>query len=293
MDRAQKIASHECWFKLTCLLLVLFPFSCAASSITGRVINRTRNLPSPADDVVLYKVDRSMVEMARTKSGPDGAFRFDTSGNFPYLVAVYHQKISYHTKTLHGSMPVEVPVYDSAQKISGVRDESNSVFLQTNNSTVNVTEFFLISNQSSPPRTLAGDTTFSFRIPENSVLESTLIQPPGTLPVRIAASPCGTPGQYCLAYPIRPGTSRLRAVYHLAQPASGWISFPGQVGNTSWMIPEPLQLETTPQENLHRGSSRDGLVTYETGSIAQSKAVSLKLPSTASRASPRRQKSQP
>jgi hypothetical protein len=141
--------------------------------------------------VILYSVDRTMYEMARTKSRHDGSFRFESSENLRYLIAVFHQNVSYHTKILRGSEPVEIFVYDSAQEINGTRNESTTLFLQPNAGTVNVTEFFVISNQSNLPRTLAGARAFNFLLPDGAVVDSTAVQPPGTLPLRVTASACG------------------------------------------------------------------------------------------------------
>jgi hypothetical protein len=262
--RGRSVAVPGCRFAIGCLLLILPPAACVGSNIVGRVMNRSRNQPSAGDDVVLYNVDRTMHEMARTKSRHDGRFQFETSVNFPYLVAVLHQKVSYHTKTLHGGDPVDIAVYDSVQKLGGLRDESDTLFVQQNSGTTNVTEFFVISNQSNPPRTLAGTKTFDFQLPQGAVLNSTAIQPPGTLPLRVSATYCGQRNQYCLAYPIRPGTTRLRVVYHMKQPATSWITLLHRnvAQSVTLMIPESLQLETKTAGILNRRGAQSGLAMY-------------------------------
>lgn len=264
--RIRNSAVRECRLAVVCMLLILLPSGCLASSIVGRVINRSRNQPSAGDVVILYSVDRTMYEMARTKSSQDGTFRFDTSGNFPYLVAVFHQKVSYHTRTLRGVEPVEVPVYDTAQRINGIRHESNTLFVRPQADAVNVTEFFVISNQSNPPRTMAGVNTFNFMLPGGAVMDSTVIQPPATLPLRINATPCGPGNHYYVDYPIRPGITRLRAVYHLKQPETAWIALPRRhvAESVALLIPESLQLETGTAGVWERRSAQSGLARYVT-----------------------------
>jgi hypothetical protein len=284
--RARNSAVRDCRLAIACMLLILFPSGCIASSIVGRVMNRSRHQASAGDQVILYSVERNMVEMARTKSGQDGTFRFETSGNFSYLVAVFHQKVSYHTKTMRGTGPVEIPVYDAAPEIAGLRDESNTLFVQPNADTVSITEFFEISNQSNPPRTLAGAKTFSFALPEGAVIDSTVIQPPGTLPLGVNASPCGLRNRYCVAYPIRPGTTRLRAVYHLTQPASAWITLPQRhvVKSVALMIPEPFQLETRTAGVLEGRGTQNGLSMYVTTGALTGQSLAFRFSGSASRA---------
>src|SRR5438270_2152960 len=77
------------------LLLAAIP---ANGAIEGRVVNSSVNQPSAGDDVVLYRVDRTMREMGRTKSDAKGSFRFEISSSFKYLVAVFHQNVSYHSR---------------------------------------------------------------------------------------------------------------------------------------------------------------------------------------------------
>ncbi len=283
--RPRNSVVRECRLAVACMLLILLSSACVASSIVGRVMNRSRNQPSGGDEVILYSVDHTMVEMARAKSSHDGTFRFDTSGNFSYLIAVFHQKVSYHSKTLRGSGPVEIPVYDSAQKLAGVLNESNTFFLQPTAEAVNVTEFFVISNRSNPPRTVAGTKTFDFQLPEGAVLDSAAIQPPGTLPLRVSASACGLKNQYCIAYPIRPGTSRVRAVYHLTQPASAWITLPQQhaAKNAALMIPESSQLETRTAGVLENRGTQNGLAMYVTTKTLAGESLVFRFPSSVSR----------
>jgi hypothetical protein len=70
--------------------------STAASTIVGKVMNLSRNRPSPSDDVILHRADQTLHEVARTKSRVRGDFRFEGRAGSHFLVAVLHQKASYH-----------------------------------------------------------------------------------------------------------------------------------------------------------------------------------------------------
>jgi hypothetical protein len=277
--RAQHAVLAERRLVIAFLLLALMPGGCMASSIVGRVVNRSSNRPSAGEDVILYSVDHTMYEIERTKSSQDGSFRFGISGTFAYLIAVFHQGISYHSKTLRGSAPIEIPVYDSAQKVRGILDESNTLFLQPSAGKLSVTEFFVISNHSSPPRTLGGNKALDFQLPEGAVMDSTAIEPPGTLPLRVNASACGPQNQYCVAYPIRPGTTRLRVVYHLTQSQAAWITLaqPRPVKTVALMVPESSRLESRTPGALEKGSTQGGLSMYLRTEAHRDEPVSFRL----------------
>src|SRR5258708_904685 len=83
-------------------------------TISGTVTNLSRNKPSSGDDVVLYRVDKSMHEVVRAKTDADGKFQFEGTSGSRYLVAAIHDKISYHTPLLSGSDSATVFVYDAA-----------------------------------------------------------------------------------------------------------------------------------------------------------------------------------
>ncbi|MBI3476256.1 MAG: hypothetical protein HY010_11015 [Acidobacteria bacterium] len=248
-----------------CVLVLLFlPSASVASSVVGRVINRSQNRTSAGDDVVLYGIGQTMYEIARTRTGPDGSFQFENPTNSSYLVAAFHQGVSYHTKTLRGDGPVELTVYDAAQKVADILDGSHTLFVRPADRDVNITEFVSISNQSNPPRTLSGTQTFKLVLPERAILDSTAMQPPGTLPLRVKASACGRQNQYCVSYPMRPGTTRLRAVYHLQQPSTAWIALPPRLGagRVAVMVAHSLELTGKLAGTFEKQETEGGMSMY-------------------------------
>jgi len=245
LTASQFVFSARRWI-FALVLLICVP-RIASGSVTGRVINRSRNRPSAGDDVVLYKVDGSMHEVARTRSRDDGTFRFDYA-DFPHLVAVFHQGVSYHTGTLRRTEPIEIAVFDSTPQLGGVQPDSSTLFVEraSGEPAVKITEFFSLSNQTQPPRTVTGGATFRFALPAGAIIESAAVQPPGTLPVRIETPVCGRATSYCVGYPIRPGVTRLRVVFHVSQSEAAWITVPQPAGvkNLAVMVPELLRLES-------------------------------------------------
>lgn len=261
------------------LLLTAMP---ASAAIEGRVINSSLNQPSTGDDVVLYRVDRTMREVGRTKSDAKGRFVFEVSSGPKYLVAVFHQKISYHSGVISATHPVEISVYNSVPALGYSTEVSETLFPKVEDNTLKVTEFFVVSNQTMPPRTFTGKQTFSFRLPKDATLDSTAVQPPATLPLYVAAAACGVRGQYCIAYPIRPGTTRIRSVYHL--PYSGNVSIATRllhsVGEVALMIPGALQLDSKFPDNFASSGVRDGVTRYVATNLHPGQSVSFSLVGT-------------
>ncbi len=259
-------------------LLWMTPVS-MASDIVGKVVNRSRNRASAGDQVVLYRVGPTMQELARTKSMEDGSFRFENQSEAHYLVAAVHQKISYHTRTLTGSAPFEIFVYDAAQTPNGVLEQSNTLFLQADNGQLRVTEFFVVENRSNPPRTWAGNQTFTFRLPPGAVLDSTAIQPPETLPLLAEPSSCGAPGQYCIAYPIHPGITKVRAVYHLRYSGSATIAptLLRPVHEMAVMVPDSIHFEARTAGVFQNRGAHNGLTMYLATRVRPGQSLEFRL----------------
>ena len=257
-------------------LLLVYP--CTAANIAGKVMNRSGNQPSGGDVVVLYRVDPVMREAARTQSQGDGTFHFENREAFRYLLAAFHQGVSYHTKTLSGAASVEISVYDASALPKQLREESDTLFLQPDDDVLKVTEFFVLANSSNPPRTVSAKRTFDFVVPPGAILDSTAVQPPETLPLLTKVSACGPPRQYCIAYPMRPGITKIRAVYHL--PYSGSVSMAATllrpVGELALMVPDSIRLDAR-NEIFHKRAMRGGFSAYLASHMPSGKSLRFRL----------------
>jgi hypothetical protein len=85
-----------------------------------------------------------------------GGFRFEGRKDAKYLVAAFHHGVSYHTGVTNGIAPLEISVFDAITALRGLHEDSDTLFFESNGSTLAVTEFLAISNRSKPPRTVAG-----------------------------------------------------------------------------------------------------------------------------------------
>src|SRR5262249_8178570 len=197
-------------------------------------------------------------------TGEHGEFHFDTSTDLQYLVAVHHQNVAYHTRTMSGVSQLEVPVYDAVGKVEQVREDSDTLFFEVTPGRLKITEFFVLSNESVPPRTLVGRSTFQFAVPADATLESVAVQPPVTLPFETKSWSSRRSSQYRIACPVRPGVTKVRVKYSL--PYSGTFSFQPQVlrpvAAMALMVPESLQLIKHQPDIFQQNGKDNGLSVY-------------------------------
>jgi hypothetical protein len=268
------------WRTLGCVAVLLTLFSSAvASTITGTVVNRTTDKPSAGDRVVLYRVDQTMREERQTVTDGQGIFRFEGRADARYLAAAFHQGVSYHSSITRGTSSLEISVFDTAASLRHVYEDSDTLFFESSGSTLAVTEFFVISNRSNPPRTLTGESTFDFSLPGNAMLDSVAVQPPSTLPHRTSVLPQWAPGRYGLAYPIRPGITKIRAVYHLSY--SGNVSIAPvvlrPVESMAVKIPLPMRVSTGQSSVLKHRGEENGLSVYLAKNLRPGRSLTFTL----------------
>ncbi len=220
-----------------------------AVTVTGTVNNTTTGKPSAGDKVDLLELSQGMNVLSSTKSDAKGSFTFDIDNpNVPHMVRVTHEGVSYFPAggpLRPGMTSVSIDVCDSAKKVDGVATNVNVVRLQADQGTLQAVQLIAIKNSSNPPRTLAGDKTHEFYLPENAQLDQVMVQPPGGMAITIPATPEGKSGKYSLNYAIKPGETRFEVAYHL--PYSGQASFTpkmtGDVQHFVVMMPKSMKFE--------------------------------------------------
>ena len=207
---------------------VTFVTGAAAETISGSISNKTSNQPSAGDDVVLLKLSEGMQEAARTKSDARGKFTLAVPADGgQHLVRVTHQGVNYFKPAPAGTTSVELDVYDAGKQVQGVAGRADILRVQTENGQLEVTELFVLQNNSTPPRTQMSDRSFEFTLPAGAVVDSSLAAGPGGMPVTSAPVPTGEKNHYAYVFPIRPGETKFQMSYHL--PYSGSFSFQPQM----------------------------------------------------------------
>jgi hypothetical protein len=230
---------------LACMLMpALAPAQTA--SLKGIATNKTNGRPAAGDDVVLIALGQGMQETTRTKTDAQGRFTLTGVDDGMHLVRVTHDKVPYFTPVPPGSTaPIQVDVYDSAPKVEGISGEADVLRIQATSDSLEVTELWAISNQSSPPRTQFSARSFEISIPPAAKIATGAAMGPGGAPIQASPVPLDTPGHYAFVFPLRPGETRFQVSYKV--PYTGSLSFKPQVSiptaNFAVMIPKSMKFD--------------------------------------------------
>jgi len=251
--------SHRSLNLLCCVLMLFLAIPVFGADITGTVTNKTTDRPSSSDDVVLLKLSEGMQEAARTKTDSKGKFTLplpDDGGQ--HLVRVTHQGVNYFKPAPAGTTSVQVEVYDAAKQVEGVSGRANIMRVQSDGGQMQVTELFVVQNNSKPPRTQMSDRSFELTLPEGAVVDGSLAAGPGGMPVTSAPVPTGEKNRYAFVFPLRPGETKFQVSYHT--PYSGSFSFQPQIltptEDVVVMMPKSMEFKNGGSEFSSGGEER-------------------------------------
>jgi 5-hydroxyisourate hydrolase-like protein (transthyretin family) len=234
--------------RLVLTLLALGAWASAAS-LTGTVTNKTTGKPAAGDTVALIKLGQGMEESASVKTDARGRFSVPLDDpSTPHLVRVTHQGVAYFQPAPPGSTSADVDVYDVVDhSIDGVGVTADVMSLQADSSTLQVTRLFVITNNSTPARTVMGDRPFEFYLPEGAQIDSGMAAAPGGMPLNKDPVPSSEKNRYYFAFPLRPGETRFQVAYHL--PYSGQATLQPRtvspLGHLVIMLPKSMQFRGT------------------------------------------------
>lgn len=200
----------------------------AAQNITGTVTNGTTGKPAAGDEVSLLSLSQGMQEVGSAKTDPQGKFSIKAPADtkVPHMVRVTHDGVSYFARggpLMPGATSAEVTVYDGAKKVDGISQTVEVDRFQSDGSQLQGIVLFALQNQSNPPRTLTGDQTFQFALPEGATIDGGLVRGPGGQPINDQPSEAGAKNHYAFSYAIKPGETQFQVSYHM--PYSGKASF--------------------------------------------------------------------
>jgi hypothetical protein len=257
-----------------CLLLSTSLF---AAKIAGKVTNGTTGKPAAGEEVVLLSLAQGMEETSRTNTAPDGSFTLDVPGDgAQHLVRVAHQGVNYFRPAPRGTTSVELTIYDSAKTINHLVADGRVFRFQTLGNELEVSETYVLENQSQPPRTWMDDRTFEITLPEGAKLEDAMAAGPGGMPISSTPVPTGKPNHYAFAYPLRPGRSQLQVIYKL--PYAGSHDFrltPGiPLAELGIMLPKSMSFKSGDSAFLP-ANEEDGMTVFVAKNVAPSQALSF------------------
>jgi hypothetical protein len=259
---------------------VLLSSSLFAAKITGKITNGTTNNPSAGDDVVLLSLAGGMQETSRTKSDSKGEFSLDVPDeSVPHLIRVAHQRVNYFHSAPPGTTTADITVYDAAKKVDHLLGEGR-VFrvLSAGGQQIQISEMYILRNESQPPRTWMGDRTFEVVLPEGATLEEGMAAGPGGMPVNSSPVPTGVTNHYAFIFPIRPGRTQLQVTYKLPYNGSHDFNFSVDLPLAEFGVMLPKGMRFTPSgESFSPAQEESGMAVFVAKSISPGQQLKFAL----------------
>ena len=236
-----------------------------AAQLTGTVTNATTGKPADGDDVTLLSLSGGMQETSNTKTDAQGKFTLEEPDErVEHLIRVSHGGTFYYKAVPVGTKTSDVKVYDVAAKVDNILEEGH-VFqmqtgqMQTGNGQLEVSEKYILRNESAPPRTRMSDHSLEIELPAGAQLIDSMAAGPGGMPVTVSPIPLKAKNHYGLPYPLRPGKTEFRINYKV--PYSGSFDFTvkpeNSVAELGIILPKSMKLAATgfTQDNDEAGMS--------------------------------------
>ena len=217
-----------------------------AQSLNGTVTNGTTEKPAAGVDVTLLNLSQGMQEADSTKTDSKGSFSFKLgAGGGPHLIRATFQGATYFKMAPPGTPSVELTIYDAAKKIDGLSYTVDVLKLQAEGEQLHGTRLFAVNNQSKPPRTQMGETTFEFYLPEGAKISSTMAKAPNGQPVKAAVTQQKERNLYAFAFPLRPGETQMQIGFDM--PYKGSLELnpksPYPLEHFVVMLPQSMKFE--------------------------------------------------
>lgn len=217
--------------------------ACAADTVQGTVRNQTSGKAAAGDEVILLRLQNGMEEEAKTRVDAAGAFSLPLSAaDVPHVVRLVHQGVNYD-QTVSGKGPLSIAVFDSVPHIRDLQGSLGIAQVESDGETLKVTEMYSIANNSAPPVTQAGPRNFEISIAQKATLDSLMVKKGGGVWVNLVPVPIkGQKGRYAADFPIRPGDTLFKFVYHLpySEPTRLQVKLPYPIRNFAVMHPPSM-----------------------------------------------------
>jgi hypothetical protein len=232
-------------------LLLLVCGSCAlsafaADTISGRVRNQTTGKAAAGDEVILLRLQNGMEEEARARTDAEGAFSLPLlAAEAPRILRVLHQGVNYD-QSLSGKGPLEIAVFDAVPRIRELQGTIGIAQVESDGEMLKVTEMYSIANNSAPPVTQSGPHNFEISIAPKAALDSVVVKKGGGVWVNAVPVPIkGQQGRYAVDFPIRPGDTLFKYVYHLpySGPSTVQLKLPYPIRNFAVMHPPSMSFK--------------------------------------------------
>ena len=253
-----------------------------AVPVSGTVTDKTTNKPSAGDKVELIDVQQGMAVVASTTTDSKGHYQIEKTGAGPELVRVTHQGGQYFIAAPEGGEPGDIPVYDVAANVEGMRIEADVIEVDdTSNGQLQMTEQIFVHNTASPPHTQYNPSKgFEVIIPADAMVDGASAKRPTGMPTVVRVKPGNGNGHYVFDFPIQPDEAEKDTLFRLSyhMPYSGTytfhpqiplpadnvavllpksISFKSESGSTYQPVPQDPAIQTLLSRNVGPGTALD------------------------------------
>lgn len=265
------------------LLSLLFSGVLAhAVPVSGTVTDKTTNKPSAGDKVELVDVQQGMAVVASTTTDAKGHYKLEKTGAGPELVRVTHQGGQYFIAAPEGGEPGDIPVYDVAATVEGMRIEADVIEVDdTSNGQLQMTEQIFVHNTATPPHTQYNPSKgFEVIIPADAMVDGASAKRPTGMPTVVQVKPGNGAGHFVFDFPIQPDEADKDTLFRLSyhMPYSGTytfhpriplpadnvavllpksISFKAESGSTYQAVPQDPAIQTLLSRNVGPGTALD------------------------------------
>lgn len=247
------------------LLFVCFSCAlsaCASDAIPGTVRNQTSGKAAVGDEVILLRVQNGMEEESRTRTDAQGAFSLPlVSADAPHIVRVLHQGVNYD-QSVSGKGQMEITVFDAVPRIRDLQASIGIAQVESDGEMLKITEMYSIANDSVPPVTQSRLHNFEISITLEATLDSLVVKRSGGVWVNVAPVPIqGQQGCYAVDFPIRPGDTLFKFVYHLPYTGSTRlkVKLPYPVRNFAVMHPPSMSFNPSSSQAFTSPGLAQGL----------------------------------
>jgi hypothetical protein len=227
--------------------LLLLSAAAALGAIDGTVVNQTTGQPQPGATVSLFRLGQGGMESLETvKTDAQGRFAFAKDEPGSALVQAVFEGVTYSHMLQPGAprAGVTVPVYSAALKADAQVTQHMMLFEPTGDSMM-VSETYIFNNTGKTTWHDPDGGTLRVYLPPASkgIVQVNATAPQG-MPIRRTAEKTGQPNIYKIAFPIKPGESRIDLTYLVpaGAPFDGRILFGGE-GPTRLVAPSGVTLK--------------------------------------------------
>ena len=223
----------------------------SAVTVSGTVTDKTTNKPSAGDTVELVDVQQGMAVVASTTTNAKGHYSLEKTGAGPELVRVTHQGGQYFIAAPEAGEPGDIPVYDVAANVEGLRIEADVIEVETNNGQLQVTERYFVHNTAQPAHTQYNPNKgFEVVIPAGAAVDGASAKRPTGMPTVVTLKPGNGNGHYQFDFPIQPDEGEKDTLFQLSfhVPYSGTYTFHPQIqlpaDNVAVLLPKSISFKT-------------------------------------------------